>query len=61
LVTSAGLVLGGTFAVFTLVGGRGSGGSQIRDVGVGPPGLTGEVHGLLAMIMGSFGHMEAVA
>jgi uncharacterized membrane protein YdfJ with MMPL/SSD domain len=28
-------VLAGTFAVFALVGGRGSGGSQIRDVGVG--------------------------
>ena len=34
-VTSAGLVLAGTFTVFALVGGRGSGGSQIRDVGVG--------------------------
>ena len=34
-MTSAGLVLAGTFAVFALVGGRGSGGSQIRDVGVG--------------------------
>ena len=34
-VTSAGMVLAGTFAVFALVGGRGSGGSQIRDVGVG--------------------------
>jgi hypothetical protein len=34
-VTSAGLVLAGTFAVFALVGGRGSGGNQIRDVGVG--------------------------
>jgi putative drug exporter of the RND superfamily len=34
-VTSAGLVLAGTFAVFALVGGSGSGGSQIRDVGVG--------------------------
>jgi len=34
-VTSAGLVLTGTFSVFALVGGRGSGGSQIRDVGVG--------------------------
>src|SRR2546430_11567056 len=33
-VTSAGLVLAGTFAVFALVGGRGSGGSQIR-IGVG--------------------------
>jgi hypothetical protein len=27
------LVLAGTFAVFALVGGRGSGGDQIRDVG----------------------------
>ena len=34
-VTSAGLVLAGTFSVFALVGGRGSGGNQIRDVGVG--------------------------
>jgi RND superfamily putative drug exporter len=34
-VTSAGLVLAATFSVFALVGGRGSGGSQIRDVGVG--------------------------
>ncbi len=34
-VTSAGLVLAGTFSVFALVGGRESGGSQIRDVGVG--------------------------
>jgi putative drug exporter of the RND superfamily len=34
-VTSAGLVLAGTFAVFAVVGGRGSGGSQIVDVGVG--------------------------
>jgi len=34
-VTSAGLVLAGTFAVFAFVGGGGSGGSQIRDVGVG--------------------------
>jgi RND superfamily putative drug exporter len=34
-VTSAGLVLAGTFAVFALVGGRGSGGDQIRDIGVG--------------------------
>jgi putative drug exporter of the RND superfamily len=34
-VTSAGLVLAGTFSVFALVGGRGSGGGQIRDVGVG--------------------------
>ena len=37
-VTSAGLVLAGTFAVFAVVGGSGSGGSQIRDVGVGPRG-----------------------
>ena len=34
-VTSAGLVLAGTFAVFAVLGGSGSGGSQIRDVGVG--------------------------
>jgi RND superfamily putative drug exporter len=34
-VTSAGLVLAGTFAVFAIAGGSGSGGSQIRDVGVG--------------------------
>ncbi len=34
-VTSAGLVLAGTFAVFAVIGGRGSGGSQIVDVGVG--------------------------
>jgi RND superfamily putative drug exporter len=34
-VTSAGLVLAGTFSVFALVGGKGSGGSEIRDVGVG--------------------------
>jgi RND superfamily putative drug exporter len=34
-VTSAGLVLAGTFAVFAVVGGRSSGGSQIVDVGVG--------------------------
>jgi RND superfamily putative drug exporter len=34
-VTSAGLVLAGTFAVFAVVGGRGSGGSQIVDVGLG--------------------------
>jgi RND superfamily putative drug exporter len=34
-VTSAGLVLAGTFGVLAVVGGRGSGGSQIRDVGVG--------------------------
>jgi putative drug exporter of the RND superfamily len=34
-VTSAGLVLAGTFTVFAIVGGRQSGGSQIVDVGVG--------------------------
>ena len=34
-MTSAGLVLAGTFAVFAVVGGSGSGGSQIRDVGIG--------------------------
>jgi putative drug exporter of the RND superfamily len=34
-VTSAGLVLAGTFAVFAIFGARGSGGSMIRDVGVG--------------------------
>jgi RND superfamily putative drug exporter len=34
-VTSAGLVLAGTFAVFAVVGGRSSGGSQIVDVGAG--------------------------
>jgi RND superfamily putative drug exporter len=34
-VTSAGLVLAGTFAVFAIVGGRGAGGSQIEDVGIG--------------------------
>ena len=34
-VTSAGLVLAGTFSVFALVGGRQSGGSQIVDVGIG--------------------------
>jgi putative drug exporter of the RND superfamily len=34
-VTSAGLVLAGTFSVFAIVGGSGSGGSQIRDVGIG--------------------------
>ena len=34
-VTSAGMVLAGTFAVFAVVGGRGSGGNQIRDVGAG--------------------------
>jgi RND superfamily putative drug exporter len=34
-VTSAGMVLAGTFAVFAIVGGSGSGGAQIRDVGAG--------------------------
>ena len=34
-VTSAGLVLAGTFLVLVLVAGRGSGGAQFRDIGVG--------------------------
>jgi putative drug exporter of the RND superfamily len=34
-VTSAGLVLAGTFSVFAVIGGRQPGGSQIRDVGIG--------------------------
>jgi len=34
-VTSAGLVLAGTFAVFAIVGGSGSGGGQVRDIGYG--------------------------
>jgi putative drug exporter of the RND superfamily len=34
-VTSAGLVLAGTFGVFAIVGGRGSGGSMVIDVGTG--------------------------
>jgi RND superfamily putative drug exporter len=34
-VTSAGLILGGTFAVFAIVGGGGSGGGQLRAVGFG--------------------------
>jgi RND superfamily putative drug exporter len=34
-VTSAGLVLAGTFGVLAVAGGSGSGGSQIRDVGAG--------------------------
>jgi RND superfamily putative drug exporter len=34
-VTSAGLVLAGTFAVFAIVGGRGSGGSMVIDVATG--------------------------
>ena len=34
-VTSAGVILGGTFAVFGIVGGGGSGGGQLRAVGFG--------------------------
>jgi putative drug exporter of the RND superfamily len=34
-ITSAGLVLAGTFLVLTVVAGSGSGGSQIRDIGLG--------------------------
>jgi RND superfamily putative drug exporter len=34
-ITSAGLVLAGSFVVLTVVAGSGSGGSQIRDIGVG--------------------------
>jgi len=34
-ITSAGLVLAGTFAVLTFAGSSGSGGSQIRDIGSG--------------------------
>jgi len=34
-VTSAGLVLAGTFLVLTVVAGAGSGGEQIRDIGLG--------------------------
>ncbi|MGE5289504.1 MAG: MMPL family transporter [Micromonosporaceae bacterium] len=34
-VTSAGLVLAGTFIVLTAVAGRGSGGNQVRDIGIG--------------------------
>jgi putative drug exporter of the RND superfamily len=34
-VTSAGLVLAGTFLVLTVVAGSGSGGGQIRDIGLG--------------------------
>jgi RND superfamily putative drug exporter len=34
-VTSAGLVLAGTFAVLAVAGGSGSGGSQIQDIGAG--------------------------
>ena len=35
VITSAGLVLAGTFAVLTYAGSSGSGGSQIRDIGTG--------------------------
>jgi RND superfamily putative drug exporter len=34
-VTSAGLVLAGTFAVFAVIGGRMAGGSMVEEVGVG--------------------------
>jgi putative drug exporter of the RND superfamily len=34
-VTSAGIILGGTFAVFAIVGGGGSGGNQLRAIGFG--------------------------
>ncbi len=34
-VTSAGLVLAGSFIVLTVVAGSGSGGSQVRDIGLG--------------------------
>src|SRR5579875_2359146 len=34
-VTSAGIILGGTFAVFAIVGGGGSGGGQLRAIGFG--------------------------
>jgi RND superfamily putative drug exporter len=34
-VTSAGVILAGTFAVFAIVGGGGSGGSQLRAIGFG--------------------------
>lgn len=34
-VTSAGLILGGTFAIFAIVGGGGSGGSELRAIGFG--------------------------
>jgi len=34
-VTSAGLVLAGTFAVLAIVGGRGPGNGQVREIGVG--------------------------
>ena len=34
-ITSAGLVLAGTFVVLTVVAGSGSGGQQVRDIGLG--------------------------
>jgi RND superfamily putative drug exporter len=34
-VTSAGLVLAGTFAMFAVIGGQGSGGSMVREIGIG--------------------------
>jgi len=34
-VTSAGMVLGGTFLVFAIAGGSGTEGAQIREIGVG--------------------------
>ncbi len=34
-VTSAGIILGGTFAVFGIIGGGGSGGGQLRAIGFG--------------------------
>jgi RND superfamily putative drug exporter len=34
-ITSAGLVLAGTFVVFGIVAGSGSGGSQFRDIAIG--------------------------
>ena len=34
-VTSAGLVLAGSFAVLAVVGGSGSGGSEVREIGFG--------------------------
>ena len=34
-VTSAGLVLAGTFGVLAVVGGKGTGGSQVREIGIG--------------------------
>jgi RND superfamily putative drug exporter len=34
-VTSAGLVLAGSFAVLAIAGGSGSGGSQVREIGFG--------------------------